>query len=236
MGQVRYFNFPIQLLENFLVDHKTALERVSAYCLYEYTLNIDEEEYEGGEIHYKMSQALDYFRMTVSNPKAKYKHGKQEYFSVPRNTPHCGLSLKIFWDFYKNHKTDFDKACLLAYLAYRSIVGNKAFCRVTNALLVARMDGKAAVSPQLSKAVSKFATEYQIRKIKNRLKLDWQLVIYGKGTRGCYVTFKLSREDLIYEVEVKKAEYRLKELRREEQAMLDRVKERIKDEQNYRPI
>ncbi len=232
---IRYFNFPIQLLENFLVDSASSLNRISDYCLFAYTLGID-EECGGDEILFKMEAATKYYRMSVSNLKSAYKQGEKLYNSIPKKSPHCGMRLEIFWDFYKSHKTDFEKACLLAFLSYRSIIGPKPYCRVTNSFLIARMDGKIHVSGTISNEVARFATEYQLRKIKRQLQMDWHLVCYGRGTRGCFATFDMSREDLIYEVETKKAEYRMKEIKREERAMLERVKERIRSEQKSQPI
>jgi Tfp pilus assembly ATPase PilU len=144
----------------------------------------------------------------------------------------CGINLRIYWDFRKNHKTEFEKVCLLAFLAIKSILGQKAFCKITNDFFVARMDGKAKTckSLEISPALQKYINEYQLNRIKMTLKSKWYLVTYGRRMRGFYVAFDMSLDELIYNAEKARDKNIKLKLKREEDAALARALERIKSE------
>ena len=113
------------------------------------------------------------------------------------------IHLSIYWDYRNNEKTEFDKVCLLAFLGIKSIIQNKAYCKIDNRFLLARMDGKAKSVdfPALSKCIGKYANEYQTKKIKSALRNSWGLCTYGRYTRGFYVSFSMNLDSLVFEAE-----------------------------------
>lgn len=197
----KYFNFPIQLLEDFMKnDTKLIIRNISDYVIYEDSLKL----YEGTSLEKMISSGSNY-GMTLGNNQKTFDNGKELYNSLPLNSPRAGIKLSIWWDFYKNDKTEFDKICLLSFLGIKSILGRqKSYCKTTNKYLWARMDGKVkAVNEiwELSNEIKKYANEYQTKKIKAALRNSWGLVTYSRYCRGFYVSYKLTLEELIMEAE-----------------------------------
>lgn len=226
---LRYFNFPIQLLQGFLDDTPTALRNILQYSLYAHAISLDCHDY---DIETAMNVAAKFYNVTLKDFQTTYDRGMELYDSLPQNSPKCGLNTSIYWDFRKNHKSDFDKVVLLAFLSIKSILGNKAFCKITNDFFVARMDGKIKTCEpfEISHSLKKYTTEYQLNKIKANLKLKWYLVTYGKRMRGFYVAFDMLLEDLIYYAEKNRERNLKKKLKREEDVALKKALERINAE------
>jgi hypothetical protein len=141
-----------------------------------------------------------------------------------------GINRDAFFDFYKSYKDEFERACLLAFLALKSIVGNKAYIKLDNLYLLSRMDGKPRATSsiaELSNEVSKYANDYQMRKIKFELSQSWGLTTYSRYTRGFYVSFTLSLEELVFEAEKRRKSLKEKQARQREcnavQAALNRL-------------
>lgn len=190
MSDEKYFNFPIQLLAGFMIDeNKKVLTDISDYAIYENTLKL---EY-GTEIQ-KIKDSASFYKITLGSVKSTLDNGKILYNSIPTNSPKVGLNLSIFWDFYKNEKTEFDKICLLAFLSIKSLIGIKPYYKATNLFLWSRMDGKIKSLEykeqvcELSKEVRKYANRYQTTKIINELVLKWHLIYYSYHLRGFYLS------------------------------------------------
>ncbi|CAM3288531.1 hypothetical protein FLLO111716_01165 [Flavobacterium longum] len=235
---IRYFNFPIYLLRGFLVNSRQVLDNICDYCLYEHTLKFDDNDNDEDEaIVQRMKLAMKFYNIKLADPIASFERGQKLYATLPVSCPYAGLNLRIYWDYYDNQKTDFEKACLLTFLAIKSILGNKRYCKITNKFIVSRMEGKPKVSNNISPAVQKFAKEYQLNKIKNELELNWHLVSYGKAVRGFYVSFDLTLDDLAYIAEMNREKYRSLKLKNEKKLAAQKARERIKNEQRIsRPI
>ena len=138
----------------------------------------------------------------------------------------CSIYYKTS-DFYKNNKSDFEKICLLGFLAIKSIVQQKAYCKVTMKFMLARMNGKARTAEfnELPESLKKYSQRYHYTKLKLELQNNWNLVEYSYHTRGFYVSFKLNLEELIYEVEKRRKSRQEKELREAKKlARIDAIK------------
>ena len=193
----KYFNFPIQLLEDFLINKNEVLSNISRYSVYFY-----------GHSYLSYTEGLDmfnesaaFFNISFVDEDIAYKRGEMLYESMPLNSPMVGLNLSIFWDFIKNEKTEFEKITLLGFLAIKSILQKKSYCKITNKFWLSRMDGKAkAVSDtsNLSDSILKYAVHYQLRKIKAELERSWNLKTVSG--RGFNVSFTMSFDALFYEV------------------------------------
>lgn len=224
MADEKYFNIPVQLMDGFLINHKMALDRILDYALYEHSLKLEL----GDELECFKSSAR-HFNISLGNPLKDYNNGHDLYHSTDKNSPKVGVNLKIFWDYYKNHKPEFDKACLLAYLALKSILQKKSYCKIDNRFLLARMDGKARSCEftELSKEVFKYANEYQTKKIKKALGDTWGLITYSRYTRGFYVSFSMKLEDLIFEAEIRRESIKEKQRKAVLNDALEKALERI---------
>jgi len=76
-----------------------------------------------------------------------------------------------------------------------------------------------------SAAIRKYSTEYQIRKIKNSLVDNWNLVTYSRYNRGFYISLKLPLEKLAFEAEKQRVNVKNKKRKAEiKQAYLNAMK------------
>ena len=223
-----FLNFPIQLLAGFLTDYFKVLNDISNFAIYENSLKLEF----GSDLN-KMKASASQFGMTLPDIARNLANGKSLYNSISGSSPKVGLSLPMFWDFYKNDKSEFEKACFLAFLAIKSIIGNKAYCKVTNHYLWARMDGKTNTIESLedlTPEVMKYANRYQTENIKNELILNWSLIYYSRYTRGFYVSYKLSLEDLIFEAEKRRKSMKEKVQKSIQKEALKKAMERLNKE------
>ena len=210
MSEEKYFNFPIQLLEGFLDDSRKCLNAISDYAIYSHSLNLELDD----ELNNFKSSAK-WFNLTYPNYLKGYKSGEMVYESIPEKSVMVGINLTIWWDYYKNDKTEFDKVCLLGFLAFKSILQDKPYCKVTNKYWLSRMNGKASAHEieDLPANLLKFSNEYQLKKIKTALQHEWYLIEYGRYTRGFYISFKLTLEKLVFEAEKRKKSTKDKQLK-----------------------
>ncbi|EKT4509606.1 hypothetical protein AAIP42_001006 [Flavobacterium psychrophilum] len=230
MSKEKYLNFPIQLLSGFMIDTRKVLNDIIDYAVYQNSLKL-----ELGTDLEKIKTSASFYNMTLGNNKNTFDNGKMLYNSLPENSPKVGLSISMFWDFYKNDKSEFDKICLLAFLGIKSILGTKSYCKVTNLYLWARMDGKTNTIvevSELSNEVRKYANRYQSENIKNELILNWHLIYYSRYTRGFYVSLKMSLEDLIFEAEKKRKSIKENQQKQQQNEALKKALERLKTTTN----
>lgn len=204
----KYFNFPIQLLDGFLVEDRAegCLSKILRFAVYAHSLKL-----ENGSALEKTKCTFKYFGIS-GDEATVLSEGKKLYEKYGSGNPMTGINTDMFWTIMNDIsvKSDFEKACILAFLALKSIIGSKAYCKIDNKFLLARMDGqaKSCVINALSPQIARFANEYQVKKIKRTLADEWFLKTYSFHTRGFYVSFDLSLEDLIYEAEKKREKYK----------------------------
>lgn len=199
MKTVLYFNFPIQLLSGFMQNERECLNNIFDYALTKHSNRL-----EFGSQKQRFKDSAEYFGVTVGNTDKSLRNGTGLIDSLPESSPIVGINVDLFFDFYKNDKTEWDKACLLAYLAIKSIIVSKPYSKVTNDYWFSRMAGLTNSSQELPSEIAKYKTERLTRKLKLELSLNWGLVTYSRYTRGFYASFTLSLEDLIYQAEKKR--------------------------------
>lgn len=197
-NEEKYFNAPIQLFAGFLEDSTTCLNNVFDFAIYNHS-----KKFPGSETE-RFKQSCKWFGVIPGDARENARKGKELTESTPLNSPRVGLKLSLFWQYYKDEKSDFEKVCLLGYLGIKSILQNKAFFKVDNKFWLSRMDGKAKSVLEvweLSAKLQKYASEYQTVKIKKELINNWGLITYSRYTRGFYVSFDITLEQLIFEAE-----------------------------------
>ena len=197
LAKAEYLNIPVQLLSGFMIDTRKSIRDIYFYSLYAHFIKIEK-----GTIKEKYKATCDWFNFQELDREENLKRGKV-LFDRYQNSPMTGIDRNLYSEFNKLDKSDFEKACFLAYHALKSIVGGKTFQKVDNKLLWARMDGKTSTigdASELSEEVRFFSQEYQTLKIKRELQDNWGLIYYAQQTRGFYVSFKLNLKSLITEV------------------------------------
>jgi hypothetical protein len=194
----KYFNVPVQLFNGFMDDSKKCLNSVFDYAIYQHSLKLTGTQAE------RLKAACKWYVVQAGNNSKTIADGKELTENTPENSPKVGLSLSMFWDFYNNDKSDFDKICLLGYLAIKSILQKKPYWKLDNKFWLSRMDGKVkavAEFDEISESILKYSSEYQTKKIKTELRNNWGLVAYGRYTRGFYVSYSLTIDQLVFEAE-----------------------------------
>lgn len=222
-----YLNFPIQLLSGFMINSRKVLNDITDYATFKESLKLEF----GTDLEKFEKASLKSFGIQLGSSIKSFNNGKKLFYSIPENSPKSGLSLVMFWDFYKNEKTEFDKISLLAFLGIKSILGSKSYCKVTNLYLWSRMDGQTSTIAhviELSNEVRKYANRYQFENIKNELILNWHLIYYSRYTRGFYVSLKLSLEDLIFEAEKKRQSIKVNQQKQLQKEALEKALNRLK--------
>lgn len=82
----------------------------------------------------------------------------------------------------------------------------------------------------LSEQILKYNKEYWFRKIKPELILNWGLKYYSRYTRGFYVSFKLSLEDLVFVAEKRRKSTKEKQLKKDIDDAIAKAKKRLENE------
>ena len=200
MSQVRYLNFPVIILKGFLLKPERTLRNILYYAIYSYSLQFE------GDMRGRLKTALEYYNLTTSlfDEDIKRIIAIGERYRAYKDYPHTGLGTHIYLDFIYSKKTHYDRLCLLAYLALKSILGNSLYCKTNNRLLFARMAGEAKASdftnlpPEFDRYIkSRDYLIYWSDKLRGSLE-DWYFVFYSRRTRGFYASLQLSLDDLAY--------------------------------------
>ena len=185
----RYFNFPISLLDGFMSDSRRVMDDICDYAIYGYMVANKCE----------FDEAAERLGVNLGDRDKSYKNGSYKFHQCynHKEKRFSGISVPLFFEYYKHNKSDFDKAVLLAFMALKSIVGNKRYYKLTKQQIwYNRMAGKKDKSKTLPKEVAKYCTRYKIGKIKVELFNSFNVSFYAYHTRGQYVSLKLSVEEL----------------------------------------
>lgn len=229
-NDIKYLNFPIQLLQGFMLDESTCLTNICDYAIYAKSL---EFKYGEGDLN-KFQNVSNFYGLNFDSIEDNYLNGSLLYDSFV-NPPMTGLNVKIFKDFRDNKKSVFEKVSFLAFLALRSILGTKSYCQITNKYWLSRMDGKAKTiqcKSELSQELRKYISEYQTKKMKRELHLNWGLKDYSMHTRGFFVSFKLSMDELVLKVEKRREMYKEKQYRSLQRESLQKARIKLKNFKN----
>ena len=212
-----FYNFPVCLLEGFMADSKKCLDNILDFATWNYTK---------GELSEK--EASEYFGVKYGNFAKCVETGRRIANGLDEKhpSPWTGINRDVFWQFFGSSRSDFDKAVLLAFLAFKSILGNKPWYKITNQnQIYYRMAGKTlrptnGKTPKLPKEIAAFCTRYKFDQIKLELKEKWGLLIYANHTRGMYIstTQKMTLEELALVAERGKLQRRKAAQRQAEQA------------------
>jgi hypothetical protein len=223
----KYFNFPIQLLQGFLINEaycKQCLHNILHYGIYHRARSL-----ESGEIGDRIKTAADFLSVGNITIKTIKQRGEELMNSIPERPPMVGIGTKIFWDFRNNKKSDFEKVCLLAFLALKSINRSQPYGKADNNFLFARMAGfpvrfkSKDWQKELPEKLQEYTTRWKTTKIIEELELNWGLVYYAHYTRGFYFSFSMTLDDLVLQVEKRRKSKRQKDLKMKKKEARERV-------------
>lgn len=224
VAKAEYLNVPIQLLSGFLDNTRSSIRNIYYYSLYAHYVTIEK-----GTEKERYKETCNWFNFQDVDREETLRHGKI-LFERFQNSPMTGIERNLYSEYNKLEKSDFDKACFLAFHALKSIVGNKTFQKADNKFMWARMDGRVKTirdQGELSEKLRFYTQEYQTLKIKRELQENWGLIYYAQKTRGFYFSFKMDLRSLIREAMKRKQKVlevqRLNKLRSLEKTVMDKL-------------
>jgi hypothetical protein len=173
------------------------------YAVYKHAQNLN------GTLAERIKSSANYYGIELGSLKNATEGGERLHSEIPYRSPMTGINKDLLFDFYLGSKTHDEIVVLLAHLAIKSILGEKSFCRITTDYLFCRMAGYPSMSdmPEVPVHLRPYATRRKMDRIKTELTEFYGLNIYARYTRGFFVSFTLSLEDLIREVETKRKKY-----------------------------
>lgn len=231
-----YFNFPIALFTDYLDNRQKCLENARDYGIIMYGKTIkkddyfestfDEEELERFGIEdvsdedpiyleklFRLKIVEERFKIYIEDFEETIENGEALYDSFDGNKePMTNMSVDIWDDFYNNYKTEWDNIVFLAYLAVRSIIGDKNYCKTVYKFIFGRMAGKRKSIDEksdLPKKLQKYYTEHYQSKIRLDLEDKWHMKCYSG--RGLYLSFIIDYEQLVTIAKKKNIKHRKKE-------------------------
>jgi len=196
----KYFNFPIQLMR-IAPNVRQLCDDIIDYCVYAQSLSLNGSN--------AMRDAAKHFNISLGSISRSERDGRELYNSISLPAPMTGISKDLLFNFYQEHKTDHEIAVLMAFLAIKSILGKKSYCRITNEYLLCRMAGCGSIKEmtELPEYLKRYTARRTMNGLKNDLQRHYGLRLYARYTRGFFVSFTLSLEELITEVEKKRKKY-----------------------------
>ena len=216
-SEVRYLNFPIQLLGGFMDNHVKCLFDILCYAAYAHS----KEMYNDHEL-IRIEKSCDYFGIYYKTYNDILINGKRVYHSIDSKSPKSGINVNKWREYTTSDTSEYQKVCLLAFIALKSIVQRKACCKTNNNLMFARMAGMSkwnealvvAFPEWLKKYIrTKDAKIYYAAKIRTELEINWKLVCYSHKSKGVYISFKMNRENLVCHAEAQKKINKVEQLK-----------------------
>jgi hypothetical protein len=180
-------------------------------------------------IDYCINQSLTVLELK-GNSQAILKCGLEVEGMIKSTQVMVMIGKHTLFDFRDNDKTEKEIAQLLAYIAVRSIIGEKAYTKTNKELIVCRMFGYASTKEikghELSELHKKYLLRYHIDKVLKALEMDWNVCIYSNRTRGIYVSInkKFSLQKLVEVAEKKKQAKRESEFEKLKQSIIQAAK------------
>lgn len=230
---MKYFNFPVKLMQGVLFDEKDGkdfLSDILYYHIYNHYLKLT-EIYNNGETLYeetdlqRFKRSADFWDVNLGNISYSFEKGKQLH--IQEYKTYVGINTKIFWDFYKNKKTVFDWECLFAHLALKSILGKKEYSKTDNIMLYTRMLGKETKKEYESLKNDLKFTRWHRDKIITELETNWGLKYYSRNIRGFYFGYDIKIEKLIYTAESKREDFKREKLKQTKAEILKQIRNKF---------
>lgn len=210
-----YYNFPVSLLGELLDYTSEPFQKILAWATYDYIKNHEKEGEHGyntfqGETGWKSIkpavEALQYSHK--GNMVQWYKYCGEIYKN--HKGARTGLSHSQYWELRDNFSKMFDeeKVVWIAFLAAKSILGNKVHCKTNDLLLFARMNGLSGayssdteVKSKSHPLIARFFTRRKRETLRRILADKFHMAIYSNHDRGYYISSKLSLNKLAVLVE-----------------------------------
>ena len=131
----------------------------------------------------------------------------QKYYTAYNgfhNQPLVSISQRMMFNFYKNTKTDYEKALFAMYAGIRSIIGNKDFAETTGNMIKCRMFGAKNQAElelilndkKVKSAYKQYTTDYHYKKMLKELVVRGFLMSEIGYNKRTYVSCKMDMKGL----------------------------------------
>lgn len=186
------------------MEHKKFIERNERYDIVQW-------KYKGIPITFDISSVAKTY---------KSYHAAYNGF---HNQPLVSISQKMMFDFYKNTKTDYEKALFAMYAGIRSIIGNKDFAETTGSMIKCRMFGAKNQTElelilndkKVKSAYKQYTTDYHYKKMLKELVVRGFLqseIGYNKRTYvSCKLDMKGLEDAIVKHIKQKNLNYKVKQ-------------------------
>lgn len=207
MSRRIYYNVPCILFRDFLksdMHNERVLADVLYYAVYVEYLRLQDKEsdeakrfsmacYNMGCSDQSISNSYDY---AIERGELLYTSGMGEAF--------CSIDNEKYWRMVNDNPTTEEKALFLAWIALKSIIGNKPYIKTNNALWLSRMDGSSTIKSRpykkktiYSEEIEKYNSLYRCRRLRALLFDYYHVSFFSDGVRGFYFSLTLGMEELI---------------------------------------
>lgn len=210
-----YYNFPVSLLGELLDSPSETFQEMLAWATYDYIKNHEIEGEHGyntfqGETGWKsIKPAVEALLYSHNGNMVQwYKYCGEIYKN--HKGARTGLSHSQYWELRDNFSKMFDeeKVVWIAFLAAKSILGNKVRCKTNDLHLFARMNGLSGayssdteVKSKSHPLIASFFTRRKRETLRRILADKFHMAIYSNHDRGYYISSKLSLNKLAVLVE-----------------------------------
>jgi hypothetical protein len=220
----KYLNIPVMMLKELYTDSKKFYNDVFDVGIYLYSKTLKGSE----EKRYK--DALKFLGITQGYVTVAIKNANNLLSKMPVKYPVTGIDREMLFDYYKNEKSDFDIACLGAFLGIKSIIGTKPFCKTNKAFIHFRMFGYASakeVPVKLTSIEEKYRIRWHMDKVLLELQTNWYLKLYSNHQRGMYISFDLSLGELALKSEKSKQLTKIKQFKDMKRKAIENAKAQL---------
>lgn len=213
-------------------DKKEFLDILLYYHIYNHYLKLEKiyKDEDGGIIYEetdteRIKRSASFWGVTLKYPNECLKNGKRLH--AYKYKVFTGINSDIFWDFYKNKKSDFDWECLFAHLGLKSILGKKEYAKTNNIMLYTRMLGKETQDEYKALKNGLNFTRWHRDKIITELETNWGLKYYSRNLKGFYFGYDIELEKLIQIAESKRENFKREQLKQTKKEILKKIQGKI---------
>lgn len=173
------------------------------------------------------------------------KRGKEIERTIPAKEPYPSINKKLLFEFRDHEKTEFDLMQFACYIAIRSILGKKPYCRTNKEMILCRAFGYASIKhlpatmhPDIKELFKKYKTRYHADRVLEAMQLNnWGIHVYSHNKmRGLYIGLskKITLENLIMLAETKKRKYQIEQLKQKKAEARQRALQQLNKEQQLK--
>lgn len=204
MSNTSYLNFPISIIEGIFENHNETFNNIVKWAAADVMKGCN-----GQFPTARLLAANQELQINMPVNQSTYQQCLDIYKKY--TGARTGLSrenakyLKQCWGFLK----DSDKVLWLAFIAAKSIIGNKAYCKTNDLMLFARMNGllrayanEKDLKKHSNPLISNFYTRRKRDTLRKRLAEEFHIKCYSFHDRGYFISRRLSLERLVELVEL----------------------------------